>query len=541
MAKYKINYQSTPHGAISWKHEGKDDQYCEAGEEVVIRWQPSAGWGLQEAHYTDGGGNVTPIDIESRTFTMPAKDITLTGTFKRFVIEDWTGEGSPFSIVGTFATGDLPQLNGAADAGKMAYDKSSNRYVYWNGNYWVGMDDRLPVVPQYLKFTANENGCKVGFWQNEQEASEDFPSLTISMQYSIDGGVTWNTYTVTDEADPDDINPNLVSIDMGQMVMFRGINEQVSNYDADDTDEGCFLQCYIEGNVAATGDVTSLLNGVGGDMVLTNKCEFYFMFYGCAGLTQAPALPATTLANDCYRSMFYGCTGLTSAPALPATTLASNCYNDMFHGCTGLTQAPVLPATTLADGCYTDMFNGCTALTQAPALPATTLTAYCYTDMFHGCTGLNQAPALPATTLADGCYKSMFNGCTALTQAPALPATTLASNCYNDMFHGCTALTQAPALPATTLTAYCYNNMFYGCTHITSHHVATLNNSSNVFYNNSACDSFTIDAATPPTIASSTITGLKADCAIYVPAASVDAYKAKQYWSARSSYIQAIP
>jgi hypothetical protein len=180
-------------------------------------------------------------------------------------------------------------------------------------------------------------------------------------------------------------------------------------------------------------------------------------------------------------------------------------------------------------------------LTQAPALPATTLADYCYSDMFYGCTGLTQAPALPATTLADYCYYSMFNGCTGLTTAPALPATTLADGCYSDMFSGCTGLTQAPALPATTLANDCYGYMFQGCTQITSHHVATLNNSENTFHNNSSCGSFTIDAETPPTISSSTIAGLKADCIIYVPAASVDAYKAAQYWSARASYIQAMP
>jgi len=31
------------------------------------------------------------------------------------------------------------------------------------------------------------------------------------------------------------------------------------------------------------------------------------MFYGCTALTQAPALPAKTLIDDCYNSMFYGC------------------------------------------------------------------------------------------------------------------------------------------------------------------------------------------------------------------------------------------
>ena len=34
------------------------------------------------------------------------------------------------------------------------------------------------------------------------------------------------------------------------------------------------------------------------------------MFEGCTALTQAPALPAITLASSCYASMFYGCTKL---------------------------------------------------------------------------------------------------------------------------------------------------------------------------------------------------------------------------------------
>jgi hypothetical protein len=36
----------------------------------------------------------------------------------------------------------------------------------------------------------------------------------------------------------------------------------------------------------------------------------------------------------------------------------------MFRGCTKLTQAPALPATTLADYCYVGMFSGCTFLAQ---------------------------------------------------------------------------------------------------------------------------------------------------------------------------------
>jgi hypothetical protein len=135
----------------------------------------------------------------------------------------------------------------------------------------------------------------------------------------------------------------------------------------------------------------------------------------------------------------------------------------------------------------------------------------------------------------------MFGGCTGLTSAPALSATTLSASCYSHMFNGCTGLTSAPALPATTLAGDCYAYMFQGCTGITSHDVAALNNSHSIFGNNSSCVSFTIHADTPPTISADTITGLKDDCAIYVPAASVDAYKAAQYWSDRSAYIQAMP
>ena len=62
------------------------------------------------------------------------------------------------------------------------------------------------------------------------------------------------------------------------------------------------------------------------------------------GLTQAPELPATNLAQSCYSGMFVNCRGLTQAPALPATTLAEYCYADMFIGCMGLTAPPALPA-----------------------------------------------------------------------------------------------------------------------------------------------------------------------------------------------------
>ena len=222
--------------------------------------------------------------------------------------------------------------------------------------------------------------------------------------------------------------------------------------------------------IKCIGNIENLLNYAtvesGAHPAMASSCYAY-MFYGCTSLTQAPALPSTTLAPSCYAYMFYGCTSLTQVPALHATTLANSCCMYMFYGCTSLTQVPALTAKKLAPSCYAYMFKGCTSLTQAPLLPATKLVDSCYTYMFNDCTSLTQAPALPATTLMDSCYTSMFQGCTSLTQAPALPATTLAPSCYGYMFQGCTSLTQAPALPATILTNICYNNMFQGCTSLT--------------------------------------------------------------------------
>lgn len=165
----------------------------------------------------------------------------------------------------------------------------------------------------------------------------------------------------------------------------------------------------------------------------------------------------------------------------------------------------------------------------------------CFYSLFRDCTSLKEPPKLPATTVGSSAYYDMFYGCTYLLHSPELPAITLGSYCYYDMFINCTRMVDAPVLPATTLANGCYYCMFQNCQAITSHHVANLNNNcQKMFNNNYACTQLTIDAVIPPTINSNTFSGMKSDCIIYVPAESVDAYKAKQYWSDRAAYIQAM-
>ena len=280
--------------------------------------------------------------------------------------------------------------------------------------------DETPVeLPDYLCFTAEEANSTVAM------AVRGNPTKGQAFETSTNG-VNWSAFT------PGTTTITLINI--GDKVYFRGdnttVNESVSLY----------YNFVMSGKIAASGNIMSLLDKTCQSTTILNAYCYYYMFWGCTSLTTAPALPATTLANDCYNYMFYGCTSLTTAPALPATVMADYCYYSMFNGCTSLTTAPALPATTLANNCYLYMFWGCTSLTTAPALPATVMAKNCYLNMFRNCTSLTTAPALPATTLASGCYNGMFEGCTSLTTAPALPATTLASSCYGYMFNRCTSL-----------------------------------------------------------------------------------------------------
>ena len=271
------------------------------------------------------------------------------------------------------------------------------------------------VDPWYipLTFTAEQANSTVKLTKS------GYPTVD-GLQYRIGTSGEWLPYT---------IDTVITLANVGDIIQFQNTNENLST-------SSYFVKFIMTGKIAASGNVQSMLNYIN---YCNNSC-FKEMFRNCSALTQAPELPATTLANNCYEYMFRNCSALTQAPELPATNLANSCYYCMFEYCSALTQAPELPATTLKPTCYSYMFNGCSALTQAPELPATVLVNGCYSSMFRNCSALTQAPELPATTLADNCYESMFNGCSALTQAPELPATILDLGCYKEMFKNCSSL-----------------------------------------------------------------------------------------------------
>ena len=309
-----------------------------------------------------------------------------------------------------------------------------------------------------VTFSAGRNTYTVSVTQEGAVEKKDYltfealesTTFTFSTKalYSLDGGASWTTLPAG-TASP--------TVQAGKRIMWKA--NGLSEYTGTFTSTGKFN---------AEGNIMSLLYGdnFDGKTSLNGKDGAFESMFNQSKVVDAGnlVLPATTLAEYCYRDMFRGCTNLTTPPELPATILAQECYECMFYGCTSLVQAQKLPATKLNFACYSAMFMGCTSLATAPTLPATALSDYCYSGMFSGCRNLTTAPKLPATILVEGCYTSMFQGCTSLTTAPELPATTLAEQCYLGMFQGCSSLTTAPELPATILAEGCYASMFQGCT-----------------------------------------------------------------------------
>ena len=227
--------------------------------------------------------------------------------------------------------------------------------------------------PECLTFTALENSTiAINREENTYDQNEE---SDLDISYSLDGTV-WNDYNLIkelsgyqlsysydeSEEDPIEIDEwvsvedldgetieeymervypdyyekitvdtyyafigDVIELSSDSSVKFKGTNDSLNSY-----------YFKMTGSIEASGDVTSLLNGIGGDVRLNTQNCLNGLFSNCTALKTVPNLPSTTLSYYCYYSMFKGCTNLTSAPELPATTLVDGCYDYMFCDCTSL-------------------------------------------------------------------------------------------------------------------------------------------------------------------------------------------------------------
>ena len=313
---------------------------------------------------------------------------------------------------------------------------------------------------------------------------------TLSDPTTIGDGVFFNCNNLTSVIIPDSVTSigvrvflycgNLASVTLGNNVTTIG--------------EGAFDECGIT-SVTIPNSVTSIGEGA---------------FQYCSGLTSI----VVNSGNSVYDSR-NNCNAIIETAT---NTLIQGCQNTIipnnitsignwaFNHCIGLTSVTIPNSvTTIGDGA----FGGCSGLTSI-IIPNNVTSISGYT--FSSCSSLTSV-TIPNSVTTIGI--NSFSSCSSLTSVTIPDSVT---SIDNYAFRECTGLTSITIGSGITSIG---DGAFGGCSGLTS---------------------ITIQATTPPSTpwAASTFYGSN-DCPIYVPSASVAAYKAATNWSSIESRIQAIP
>ena len=295
-------------------------------------------------------------------------------------------------------------------------------------------------------------------------------------------------------------------------------------------------------------------------------------FYGCTALTQADINVNGSLGRSCFQ----GCTALTQADINVNGDLGRSC----FQGCKALTQADINVNGSLGGSCFQD----CTTQTQATLGDSITKISW---SCFNGCASLAEI-TIPAAV--DSIGNNVFEGCTSLANVTiadrdsvlALGCNEAAYSSYDDepMFADCplnavyiggnisypTAASRGyspfyrnTSLESVTITdkeTEISENEFYGCTNLKN---VTLGDGIETigryaFSGCAALEDFTFGSsldsigeeafsdctamtrlvsrtAEPPRCGPQALDDInKWTCKLYVPDASLDAYKAADQW-----------
>ena len=130
-----------------------------------------------------------------------------------------------------------------------------------------------------LTFTAEEAGSTI-----KMSKSSSAPTVYLETSYTGEEG-SWSDFIVG--------STTITLANVGDKVYFRA--KQDNNVFAINTNYNKFV---MTGKIAASGNLNTLLKADGSVLDLTGRNYCYNnMFKDCTSLTQAPELPATTLAN----------------------------------------------------------------------------------------------------------------------------------------------------------------------------------------------------------------------------------------------------
>lgn len=148
------------------------------------------------------------------------------------------------------------------------------------------------IMHNWLTFTAIDEVSTIKLYPHGNP-------LIVNLQYSKDG-VTWTTFVNGNEF-------NVITLDIGEYVYIRGNNARFSLSSND------FYNFVITGKVAASGNITSLLNENAEDIDdLTESWIFVSLFSGCSQLITSPTFNIKKISgSNCLSRLFNNCVNLT--------------------------------------------------------------------------------------------------------------------------------------------------------------------------------------------------------------------------------------
>lgn len=287
----------------------------------------------------------------------------------------------------------------------------------------------------------------------------------------------------------------------------------------------CFQNCASLSSVTLGSSLTTINN---------------FAFFGCSSL-ETITLPASV--TQIHQRAFQN-SGLTTLPSglrdgitlgnyvfsgtrltvvsLPDELTSLGSSNYTFSDCTALTEFHPNKVTAIREGC----FSGCSSLRIFDFDDITSIGVSSFGNTAFG------SISLPLITTIPG---SAFIGCTSLSSVSLPYVQTLESQA----FRGCTSLTDV-SLPSIVSMA---NQCFGSCTSLATVDIgeSVTSIAYNPFHGVSSITSLTVRATSVPTLGGILCVSATFNGTIYVPAESLEDYKAAANWSTYSEKFAAIP
>jgi hypothetical protein len=171
---------------------------------------------------------------------------------------------------------------------------------------------------------------------------------SVSLQYSLNKGKTWNSYTRDD---------TITLANVGDRVCFKATT---TNATMSNSYNGNYNYFVMTGQFDASGNINSLLNEDFAAVTTAPQNAFVRLFTGNTSIIDASQLKLASITTNAnaYGYMFYGCSNMTKGPEIYATTLGGYSQERMFQNCSVMNEVKVHYTGNFGSAIFTDWMSG---------------------------------------------------------------------------------------------------------------------------------------------------------------------------------------